>query len=229
MGSQWAPVMCAIVALHREHTYSLAFGSAVFSGKLAASFRYVDNCLWVDLANRGNTFASKQFWRLDFYTEPILLEDVPDFDALGFNLNLFQRTVSAQLPCNSTIRTSHTAGPLANMFAGLLARARLVVRHSYPDYICIAQLQDLLALHTTRDPTYLQCLPEFISICRQRFPHLKRDVLLHFVEKDIKCPMHSIVCILTCSLYTWHPTSNTLLEILKTNCPIVGFCVCVNC
>ena len=152
----------------------------MFSGKLAASFRCVDNRLWVD------TFASKQFWRLDFYTEPILLEDMPDFDTLGFNLNHFQKTVSAQLPWNSwnsTIRTSHTAGPLVNMFAGLLAKARLVVRHSYPDYFCIAQLQDLLALHTTRDPTYLQCLPGFISICRQRFPHLKRAVLLHFVEK----------------------------------------------
>ena len=117
MRSQWASVMCAIAVLHREHTYSLAFRSAVFSGKLAASFRYVDNCLWVDVANRGNTFASKQFWRLDFYMEPILLEDVPDFDALGFNLNHFQLTVSAQLPWNSTIRTSHTAGPLVNMFA----------------------------------------------------------------------------------------------------------------
>ena len=40
MGSQWAPVVCSLVALHREHTYSMPFGLAIFSGKLFSSFRY---------------------------------------------------------------------------------------------------------------------------------------------------------------------------------------------
>ena len=42
MGSQWAPVMCSLVALQREHTYSILCDQAIFSGKLFSAFRYED-------------------------------------------------------------------------------------------------------------------------------------------------------------------------------------------
>ena len=90
MGSQWAPVMYSIVALHREHIHSVLFGNAIYSARLAASFRYVDNRLLLDRQAPGHTMQLQQFWNLNFYTEPILLETVDGFDALGFNLNPYQ-------------------------------------------------------------------------------------------------------------------------------------------
>ena len=80
-------------------------------------------------------------------------------------------------------------GPRTSMFAGLLARARLVIRHTFPDNMCLAQLQDLIALHVSVDPVYLQCFSEYLQLCRTRFPRVMRSFLLRFVSEDL-CSKH---------------------------------------
>ena len=57
MGSQWAPVMCLLVALHWEHTYSILFGQAIFLGKLFSAFRFVENRLLVGQKRRIDTLT----------------------------------------------------------------------------------------------------------------------------------------------------------------------------
>lgn len=130
MGSQWAPIMCALVALNREHTHSMLFSNALYSGKLATSSRYVDNRMLVDRASTGNnTKALRHLWHLKFYTEPILLEEVEGYDALGFNVNPLQRTVSYQLPWDTIIRTHTGIGPSRSVtyqkFQAMLANGEL--------------------------------------------------------------------------------------------------------
>ena len=170
MGSQWAPVVCSLVALHREHTYSMLFGQAIFSGKLFSSFRYVDNRLLLGPQQLTDRLRQTCFWNLDFYTSPILLEEVQGFDALGFNINPHQRTITSVLPWDTVIRTSAGFGPRSSMYTGLIARTRLILQNTFPRELQLPQVQDLLALHTLQEPKYRECIPQIISIAR-RFGH----------------------------------------------------------
>lgn len=54
MGSQWAPVLCAVVALHREYVYSQSVSSLLFNHQQLRSFRYVDNRVWIGLRSNRN-------------------------------------------------------------------------------------------------------------------------------------------------------------------------------
>ena len=166
MGSQWAPVVCSLVALHREHTYSMLFGQAIFSGKLFSSFGYVDNRLLLGPQQLTDRLRQTCFWNLDFYTSPILLEEVQGFDALGFNINPHQRTITSVLPWDTVIRTSAGFGPRSSMYTGLIARTRLILQNTFPRELQLPQVQDLLALHTLQEPRYRECIPQIISIAR---------------------------------------------------------------
>ena len=64
MGSQWAPVMCSLVALHREHTYSMLFGQTIFCGKLFSAFRYVDNRLLLGPNRQVDNLRQTCVWNL---------------------------------------------------------------------------------------------------------------------------------------------------------------------
>ena len=153
----------------------------LYSGKLATSFRYVDNRMLVDRASTGNTKALRHLWHLKFYTEPpILLEEVEGYDALGFNVNPLQRAVSYQLPWDKIIRTHTGIGPSRSVTSGLLARMRLIVQHSQPAHVCWAQLQDIFALHLHVDPEYFRCIDEALQLCRIRFPHMTKNQLLQY-------------------------------------------------
>ena len=85
----------------------------------------------VDRASTGNTKALRHLLHLKFYTEPILLEEVEGYDALGFNVNPLQRAVSYQLPWDKIIRTHTGIGPSRSFTSGLLARMRLIIQHSH--------------------------------------------------------------------------------------------------
>ena len=166
MGSQWAPVMCSLVALHREHTYSILFGQAIFSGKLFSAFRYVDNRMLVGQKRRIDSLSQTCFWNLQFYTSPILLEDVHGFDALGFNINPHQRTITSVLPWDNVIRTTAGFGPRSAMYSGLMARTRLILENTFPRNLQLPQVQDLLAIHTSQEPAYRACIPQILSMAR---------------------------------------------------------------
>ena len=146
MGSNLSPqfVLALVMDLSPR---SMLFSNALYSGKLATTFRYVDNRLLVDRASTGNTKALRHLWHLEFYTEPILLEDVEGYDALGFNVNPLQRAISYQLPWDKIIRIHTRVGPSRSVTSGLLARMRLIVQHSQPAHVCWAQLQDIFAVH----------------------------------------------------------------------------------
>ena len=184
MGSQWAPVVCSLVALHREHTYSMPFGQAIFSGKLFSSFRYVDNRLLLGPQQLTDRLRQTCFWNLDFYTSPILLEEVQGFDALGFNINPHQRTITSVLPWDTVIRTSAGFGPRSSMYTGLIARTRLILQNTFPRELQLPQVQDLLALHTLQEPRYRECIPQIISIARSFGHKWTRQQLTPFDWKE---------------------------------------------
>ena len=223
MGSQWAPVVCSLVALHREHTYSMPFGQAIFSGKLFSSFRYVDNRLLLGPQQLTDRLRQTCFWNLDFYTSPILLEEVQGFDALGFNINPHQRTITSVLPWDTVIRTSAGFGPRSSMYTGLIARTRLILQNTFPRELQLPQVQDLLALHTLQEPRYRECIPQIISIARSFGHKWTRQQLTPFDWKEAVVAAFWFLCFsfqlqlcncCNCSnVFLQHPTQNAWLAV----------------
>lgn len=106
-----------------------------------------------------------------------MLETVDGFDALGFNLNPYRRTVTCQLPWDTVIRTSIGSGPLSRVLSGLMSRVRLILTNTWPRSLQLPQIQDLVALHVFRDPVYGQCVPQIVHVAR-RYGHAWTTALI---------------------------------------------------
>lgn len=123
--------------------------------------------MWVGLRFNFNIPLMPDFWRLDFYTPPILLETVEGFDALGFILNPHQRTTTSILPWDTVIRTTTGSGPLSRVLSGLMSRVRLILTNTWPMTLQLPQIQGLVALHLHRDPAYGQCIPHIVQLAHR--------------------------------------------------------------
>lgn len=121
------------------------------------------------------------FWRLDFYTPPIMLETVDGYDPLGFNLNPYQRTVTAVLPWDTVIRTSMGSGPISHVLSGLMSRVRLILTNTSPLDLQLPQIQDLVALRIHRDPVYGQCVPHIVQLARRHGRNWTPSMICHYV------------------------------------------------
>ena len=103
MGSQWAPIFCSAVALLREWTFHISF--RIFRTNMGAP-SYVDNRILIHTGLDSATPGAQLFWRLDFYTKPILLEHVTGDEALGYRIDCQQNSITLQLPWNKPLRNS---------------------------------------------------------------------------------------------------------------------------
>lgn len=103
------------------------------------------------------------FWKLDFYTSPILLENVSGNEALGFTVDPFQHSITFQQPWNKSLRSIRNSGPRSAVMSGIYARLRLILMNTFPRELQIAQIQDLMGLLHCLDPELL-CPPERSAI-----------------------------------------------------------------
>jgi hypothetical protein len=118
--------------------------------------RYIDNRILIHAGLGSATPGGRLFWRLDFYTKPILLERVTGDEALGDRIDCNQNSITLQLPWNKPLRSSTRCGVSRTALSGLVARVRLILTSVYPRQLQLPQIQDLLGLVSTRDPTLLQ-------------------------------------------------------------------------
>lgn len=153
MGSQWAPIFCSAVALMREWTFHHHF--RVFCTNMGFHHRYVDNRILLHTHLDTLESGHDLFWKLDFYTNPILLEAVPGTEALGYHIDTHQQTITLQLPWNKALRTTRGHSVTQTILSGLLARIRLILTNTYPPSLRLSQIQDLLGLMSMRDPQLL--------------------------------------------------------------------------
>lgn len=153
MGSQWAPIFCSAVALMREWTFHHHF--RVFRTHLGFHHRYVDNRILLHTHLDTLESGHDLFWKLDFYSSPILLEAVPGNEALGYHIDTHQQTITLQLPWNKALRTTRGHSVTQTILSGLLARIRLILTNAYPPSLRLSQIQDLLGLMSMRDPQLL--------------------------------------------------------------------------
>lgn len=145
-----------------DHSQSVS--QMLFNHSHTRCFRYVNNRLWIGPRSVRRAALDPYFWRLDFYTPPISLETVDGYDALGFNIDPLQRTVTS---VHGVIRASIGAGPQSHVLPGLMSRVRLILSNTWSTELQLPQIQDLLAIHVHRDPIYVQCIPHIVQLARR--------------------------------------------------------------
>lgn len=127
MGLQWAPILS--VALMREATYFSIFSQAASQPHVA--HRYVDNRLLLIPRQHLQSCAIATFWKLAFYSAPMLLETVQGYEVLGFNIGPRQSTITFVQP----LRSVQISGTSQAIRSGVLARSRLILTNAFPHEI----------------------------------------------------------------------------------------------
>ena len=184
MGSQWAPILCSAVALMREYTFHSVFSQMISQPHFA--HRYVDNRIMVLPANYVTRNPVRLFWRLGFYTAPILLEEVSGLEVLGFTIDPHQQSVTFIQPWNKTMRSVNSSGPSRALKAGILARLRLILNNVWPVTARYAQIQDFIGLMASKCPILFQSANfkcEIVHLCRKYRCSLTQDQILAFLWK----------------------------------------------
>ena len=179
MGSQWAPIFCAAVALMREHTFLSCFRQ--FTNNSTFHHRYVDNRVMLLPVGHWNS-EMQLFWNLSFYSPPILLEQVEGSELLGYNADVLQRTTTYLQPVDKAFRSTRSSSTTKALTSGALARIRLILQNTWPSSLQIPQIQDFLSIWSRRQRDVLSSTlrSQIIKLVRSRHPQLDPDSLFHF-------------------------------------------------
>ena len=145
MGSQWAPVMCAAVALVREWAFHQSLPRNVSLPFVI--YRYVDNCIFIGAESQfTHSWSLLRTWP-SFYSAPIELERVQTDEALGFRMCCQQRAITYIQPVARALRSPASSGPSQHVLTGFTARARIILRSTWPRSLICPQFQDLISVH----------------------------------------------------------------------------------
>ena len=80
----------------------------------------MDNRLLLDPTGQNHGLARALYWNLQFYTPPIELEVVEGHDALGFNIDPLQQTITVLQPWDKQFRSMSALGPSSVPFLAYL-------------------------------------------------------------------------------------------------------------
>jgi len=131
--------------------------------------RYVDNRALILPADCMHRRQIQLFWKLDFYTAPILLEKVTGNQLLGFCADTDQRTITFCQPWTQILRSCSGSGASRNIKSGITAPARLILQNVWPSSVRDAQIQDFVGL------TFLQFPSLFDNSFREQLVTLRRS------------------------------------------------------
>ena len=128
----------------------------------------MDNRLLLDPTGQNHGLARALYWNLQFYTPPIELEVVEGHDALGFNIDPLQQTITVLQPRDKQFPSTR------------FARIRLICQHVSPRELQIAQLQGLTALYCTRDSGFLQHKSKIYRVVASLRPEISMSTLFAY-------------------------------------------------
>ena len=169
MGSPLSPALCLMVVSVYEQIWFHTHRESITNLHLHALFlRYVDNRLVILPSTTTEIPAYQILTDADFYKTPIVLEDEPDQEFLGFQLELDPFEMIYQCPRDlSQVLSPWSASPPAVLLSGFASRCSIVQKGAFP------QLQITRGLHQLRD-LYL----------RAGFQAEDLDRILHRVSKQ---------------------------------------------
>ena len=182
MGSQWSPVVCAVVAATREHMFYSSLLGTVRLGDPFQPFRmvarYVDNRYMVYLPGAEKHPRFSLWTDLQFYSNPILLEEVGSDSLLGFCVDWQHRTITFQQPATlSKLRGARSAGAKRHSIAGFHARALLISRFVRPRHLISEQIADLVLQYLWKGFTLNDFIPLLTTLGKRfQIPSLAHTV-----------------------------------------------------
>ena len=134
MGSPASPALCAMVVAVNEQVWIDSYKHILKPSSLFFRTRYVDNRLMIVPNRLLNLQCIQQVLHPEFYQPPILLEDEPAFQFLGFDIDLPNRRIVFCLP-TSTDEFLHmnSAGTQATVLSSFSARILTARKNCFPD------------------------------------------------------------------------------------------------
>ena len=189
MGSQWAPILCSAVALMREYNFFQVYPMLLSQPYFA--HRYVDNRVLILPANCMHQRQIQLFWKLDFYTAPILLETVTGNQLFGFCIDTDQRTITFCQPWTQILRSCRGSGASRNIKSGITARFRLILHNVWPSHVRDAQIQDFVGLTFSQFPSLFDSSfrEQLVTLCRSFHCRLSHQEIFRFAkgQKPVCC------------------------------------------
>ena len=134
MGSPLSPALCLMVIARKEQIWHDTFRNTLQGFRSETLLmRYVDNRAVLASAHAFNTHAIRQFFLPQFYGGRIILEEEQEWTFLGFDIDLVRRRVKFDFKLAQESFTSiHLATPPRVILSGVLARAAMIRRCSFP-------------------------------------------------------------------------------------------------
>lgn len=149
MGSPLSPALCLMVVSVYEQVWFHTHRESITNMHLAALFlRYVDNRLVILPSSTQYLPAYEILTHPDFYKAPIVLEDEPDQEFLGFQLELNPFEMIYQSPRDlSQVLSPMSASPPSVLLSGFASRCSIVQKGAYPQHQVSRGLEQLRALY----------------------------------------------------------------------------------
>ena len=147
MGSPLSPALCLMVVSVYEQIWFHTHRESITNLHLHALFlRYVDNRLVIIPSSTTEIPAYQILTDADFYKTPIVLEDEPDQEFLGFQLELDPFEMIYQCPRDlSQVLSPWSASPPVVLLSGFASRCSIVQKGAFPQH------QITRGLHQLRD------------------------------------------------------------------------------
>lgn len=134
IGSPLSPALCLMVVALSEEVWYRTYSSTLSTLDLSSRFlRYVDNRLCLINLHWLDDPAFTTFHHPDFYGHPIVLEDEPDQEFLGFTIEFEPFSLRYTPPRGlNQVMAPYSASPLAVQLSGFVSRLFLVAKCAFP-------------------------------------------------------------------------------------------------
>jgi hypothetical protein len=157
IGAHISPSLSNLAVTIVEKTWQYMFQEAINAPALAfLGVRYVDNRFILFQSLNTCCPCLQVLAHPFFYEHPVELEPVETGEFLGF-VDPVNRTISYKLPEPWQIRDAYSAGSLSLQLSGLLSRAHLIRRYTYPCTAASAKIEELIALYQRKGFSYSDC------------------------------------------------------------------------
>ena len=154
MGNQISPILSTCAIVSTEMAWKRLFETHLLHAKVHHQFwirRYVDNrAIIVDADTVANNPYIAQLTSLNFYKQPVQLEDENCDDFLGFVINANNRQVKYKLHQEPwRYRLPQSAGSKNLILSGYKSRKHLIAKATFPSEVTEQQLKELDKLYAS--------------------------------------------------------------------------------